>query len=98
MSDPTVFSLWRGHIPARRSMPEMAQEVAEIYGVTVEDITGPSRIGVHCRQRFHFMWLAYQQPHLSLFMIGQYLGGRDHTTVVHGIKRHEALRALDAAA
>ena len=39
--------------------------------------------------RQEFMWRAAKQTSHSLPDIGRYLGGLDHTTVLHGIKKHE---------
>lgn len=85
------LSLWRGKVgtPGRWLMPEIIELVAEAYDLKVDDLLG------HCRERRlawprqHAMWLMSQQAHLSLPMIGRFLGGRDHTTVLHGIKRHQ---------
>jgi chromosomal replication initiator protein len=95
-----MLSAWKGPITVlhRRAMPEIAQEVAESYDVTVRDITGPSRRKAISRARQAFMYEAYQQPHLSTPMIGAFLGGRDHTTIVHGVKQHrERLRVYAQA-
>ena len=41
------------------------------------------------------MWLAKQLTTRSLPDIGRRFGGRDHTTVLHAVRRIEALRAVD---
>jgi chromosomal replication initiator protein len=41
------------------------------------------------------MFLAKQLTARSLPEIGRSFGGRDHTTVMHGVKRIEELRAKD---
>lgn len=79
-------------------MPEMAEDVAIMYGVRVEDIRGWNRQVRFTVPRHHFAWLAYQQPHLSLNMIGQFLGGRDHSTVLNSLRRHAERMALEEAA
>ena len=43
------------------------------------------------------MYLAKQLTSRSLPEIGRMFGGRDHTTVMHGVKRVEQLRETDAA-
>ena len=42
------------------------------------------------------MWLAKQLTTRSLPDIGRRFGGRDHTTVLHAVRRIEALRATDS--
>jgi chromosomal replication initiator protein len=42
------------------------------------------------------MYLAKQLTPRSLPEIGRRFGGRDHTTVMHAVKRIEALRATDS--
>ncbi len=42
------------------------------------------------------MWLAKQLTTRSLPDIGRRFGGRDHTTVLHAVRRIEELKALDA--
>ncbi|KKC27458.1 hypothetical protein WP12_03325 [Sphingomonas sp. SRS2] len=47
----------------------------------------------HTRARWAIMWAARKSIGLSTPQIGRRLGGRDHTTVIHGLRRAEALRA-----
>jgi chromosomal replication initiator protein len=42
------------------------------------------------------MWLAKQITTRSLPDIGRRFGGRDHTTVLHAVRRIEALKGEDA--
>ena len=41
------------------------------------------------------MWLAKQMTTRSLPDIGRRFGGRDHTTVLHAVRRIEELKAAD---
>jgi len=73
-------------------------DVAERHGVDFDDITGPSRVRelVHARQEV--AWKVRQaqtacfEPRFSLSQIGTWLGGRDHTTILHAIRAHEKRR------
>lgn len=78
---------------------EIAASVAEEYGMDVKEITDLDRInqdGRHKRRaRQHIMYLVRQRvlptglvP--SYNMIGRWMGGLHHTTVLHGIRMHEA--------
>lgn len=76
-------------------MTRVATEVALEYGVTVDDLRGVSSVKRFAIPRQHLMWALYQVKfesglrRFSKQRIGTFLGGRDHTTVWHGINRHE---------
>ena len=85
-------------------MPEVTAEVAEKHGLTLADLVGPSRTKYISHARFEAMWLLYQQRRpdgsrrLSMPQLGRFFGGRDHTSVLHGIRRHEQRIAADRVA
>ena len=49
------------------------------------------------RPRQIAMWLVHKHTALSLPQIGRKFGGRDHTTVLHAVRKIEHLRSEDAA-
>ena len=75
---------------------QIIAETAEKHRMTVADLLGD------CRQR-RIAWprqeamfrMFVECLHLSLPQIGTALGGRDHTTVIHGIRRECERRGLD---
>jgi len=71
--------------------------VARRYGVTVTDITS-KRQGAVVRPRHVAMWIARQVTGHSLPEIGRAFGNRDHTSILHALRRIEALLATEAAA
>lgn len=79
---------------------EILQMVAEANHVTVDDLTGQRRAREFSWPRQEAMWLLRQQRRpngahrFSLPQIGRMLGGRDHTTVLHGVRRHEQRLAV----
>ncbi|EJL36571.1 ATPase involved in DNA replication initiation [Caulobacter sp. AP07] len=94
----TALSLWRGVVTVpqpRRPMKDIAEEVAFAHGVTVADLVGPSQLRIHAHSRQHAMYVMAQQTHLSNGMIGKFLGGRDQSTVHHGIRAHAARIAAE---
>jgi len=93
----TAISLWRGRIPLRVSMKTVVAEISEMYGVTVADLHGPSRTRAISMARQHAMFVMADQPHLSLPMIGKFFD-RDHTTVLHGVRRHKARMEAEQSA
>jgi len=64
-------------------------------GVKVSEIRGASRSYHLCRPRWAVM-AAMHRAGWSTPQIGHMLGGRDHTTVLHGIKRARELERTDA--
>lgn len=73
---------------------DIIAEVALPYGLTVEDMKANrgSDAATLIRQKAYYEVKA-QRPHLSFPMIGKVFGGRDHTTIIHGKRRHEARMA-----
>lgn len=97
MSDEMVLSLWRGLIPAAPKFTRMAdvvEWVAAKHGISIEDLKGPSRVRSFAYARQEAMWEMCQTGRWSTTLIGRFLGGRDHTTVMHGRDAHQA--RLDA--
>ena len=58
--------------------------VAKYAGISMEDMTGKSRDKSIVVPRQIAMYLVREETSASLEQIGQLLGGRDHTTVMHG--------------
>ena len=86
-----LLSLWHGEITVRhtRFMRDILAEVAERNDVTVSDLRGPSRRSRYVWPRFEAMYLMREAGHRTT-VIGQYLGNRDHATVINGYRRFAA--------
>ncbi|HEX5441864.1 MAG TPA: helix-turn-helix domain-containing protein, partial [Ktedonobacterales bacterium] len=61
--------------------------VARHFAVTVDDLRGKSRNHQIAWARQVAMHLLREETDASLFAIGRQLGGRDHTTIMHGCAR-----------
>jgi chromosomal replication initiator protein len=61
--------------------------VAEVFGVTRDDLLSKSRAARVTWPRQVAMYLAREHTHETLPAIGQRFGGRDHSTVLHACKR-----------
>lgn len=61
--------------------------VAEHFGVKPEDITSKRRNSEFVQPRQVVMYLCNKYMEISLANIGKILGKKDHTTVIHGIKK-----------
>lgn len=62
--------------------------VAAKYGLTVDDLKGRKRTRAYTAPRNEAMHVLHSHGH-SMPAIGRILGGRDHTTIWNGIRRHE---------
>ena len=61
----------------------------------LSDMIGPRRHRTIARPRQIAMYLSKHLTSRSLPEIGRRFGGRDHTTVMHAVKRIDELRAVD---
>jgi len=72
----------------REVTPELViQVVADHYGITPLDISSQKRNKEIVYPRQIVMYLCREMVGTPLQMIGKYLGGRDHTTIIHGIEK-----------
>ena len=78
------------------SIEEIQRRVAEHYNIRISDMIGPKRVRNFARPRQVAMYLCKQMTSRSLPEIGRRFGGRDHTTVMHGVRRIDDLRQQDA--
>ena len=78
------------------TVEEIQRKVAEHYNIRMSDMVGPKRQRVVARPRQVAMWLAKELTTRSLPDIGRRFGGRDHTTVMHGVRRIGELIRTDS--
>lgn len=93
-----VMRALAGHVPeeARKAKPTVAELIAaasDLTGVAPELFTAPRKDRRTARARQLVMYLACHHTDLSLHAIGEALGGRDHSTVLHGRDKVEGLLA-----
>ena len=81
----------------RVTIEEIQRHVAEYFHVKIGDLLSVRRARAVARPRQVAMYLSKQLTTRSLPDIGRQFGGRDHTTVIHAVRRIEQLRADDAA-
>lgn len=77
------------------TIDEIQRRVADHYALKINDLISPRRAREVARPRQVAMYLAKMLTPRSLPEIGRRFGGRDHTTVMHAVKRIESLRATD---
>jgi chromosomal replication initiator protein len=79
----------------RVSIDEIQKRVAEHYNLRLADMHSARRARAVARPRQVAMYLCKQLTPRSLPEIGRKFGGRDHTTVMHAVRRIEELRTSD---
>lgn len=89
-----LFDLLRAN-DRRVTVEEIQKRVAEHFSIRLSDMHSPRRARAVARPRQIAMYLAKQLTTRSLPEIGRKFGGRDHTTVMHAVKKIEELRAAD---
>lgn len=77
------------------TVEEIQRKVSEHYNIRLSDMIGPKRLRAYARPRQVAMYLAKHMTSRSLPEIGRRFGGRDHTTVMHGVRRIEELKQSD---
>jgi len=77
------------------TIDDIQRRVADHYALKINDLISPRRAREIARPRQVAMYLAKMLTPRSLPEIGRRFGGRDHTTVMHAVKRIESLRATD---
>jgi chromosomal replication initiator protein len=80
----------------RVTIEEIQKRVAEHFNIKLADMQSPRRARQVARPRQIAMFLAKQLTTRSLPEIGRKFGGRDHTTVMHAVKKVEELCAADS--
>jgi chromosomal replication initiation ATPase DnaA len=76
------------------TVEDIIRDVCERRDVSRDDLLSPRRQTNVVRARQEAMWLVRHKTGLSLPNIARRFGGRDHTTILHGIRTHQA--RLDA--
>jgi chromosomal replication initiator protein len=81
----------------RVTIDEIQRRVAEHFNIKMAEMTSSRRARMVARPRQVAMYLAKQLTQRSLPEIGRKFGGRDHTTVMHAVKKVEELTRSDRA-
>ncbi|CAI8392737.1 MAG: Chromosomal replication initiator protein DnaA [Rhodospirillaceae bacterium] len=81
----------------RVTIEEIQKKVAEHFNIKLSEMFSPRRARSVARPRQIAMYLSKQLTTRSLPEIGRRFGNRDHTTVMHAVRKVEELRSLDAA-
>jgi chromosomal replication initiator protein len=79
----------------RVTIDEIQRKVAEHFNIKLGEMTSDRRARAVARPRQVAMYLAKQLTMRSLPQIGRKFGGRDHTTVMHAVRKIEELTRTD---
>ncbi|CAA7612439.1 chromosomal replication initiator protein DnaA, DNA-binding transcriptional dual regulator [Candidatus Terasakiella magnetica] len=79
----------------RITIEEIQKKVAEHFNIKLAEMSSARRSRQVARPRQIAMYLAKQLTSRSLPEIGRKFGGRDHTTVMHAVKKVEELKETD---
>ena len=85
----------RGGPERRITVDEIQKTTADYYGLKQADLLSERRTRAVARPRQVAMYLCKQHTTRSYPDIGRRFGGRDHTTVLHGVRRIEELMKAD---
>ncbi len=72
---------------SKLSLEAILEVAAAYFGISIADLTGRARSAKIALQRQMVMYVMREETGASLPQIGAVLGGRDHTTVIHGFDR-----------
>ena len=74
---------------------DIAKAVAKHYGVGLNDLYSARRTVRVVNPRHVAIWVVYKVMACTMPEIGRRFGGRDHTTILHAIRRIDAKRLCD---
>ncbi len=80
----------------RVTIEDIQKRVAEYYNIKVSEMSSARRAQMVARPRQVAMYLAKQLTQRSLPEIGRKFGNRDHTTVMHAVRKIDQLSQSDA--
>ncbi|MGV8948102.1 MAG: chromosomal replication initiator protein DnaA [Candidatus Paracaedibacter sp.] len=79
----------------RVTIEDIQKRVAEYYGIKISDMQSARRSQNVARPRQVAMYLAKTLTSRSLPEIGRKFGGRDHTTVLHAVRKVQEVKTQD---
>lgn len=81
-------------VGGKAAVKRICREVCERYGVSMELLISHRRDNGVVMARQEAMWRARHETVLSFPEIGRIMGGKDHTTVIYGVRKHAERIAL----
>ncbi|MEM9581627.1 MAG: chromosomal replication initiator protein DnaA [Pseudomonadota bacterium] len=78
------------------TMDQIMRKTCDYYNVRMSDLLSPKRSRNIARPRQMAMWLSKNLTQRSYPEIGKRFGNRDHTTVIHAVRKIDELKAQDS--
>ena len=97
LAEREIRDLIRPQEPKRVKIEDIQRVVARHYNVSRGDLLSSRRTANVVRPRQVAMYLAKTLTLRSLPEIGRRFGGRDHTTVLHAVRKIDGLTTTDRA-
>lgn len=97
IAETVVRDLFQGVEPRRIKIEDILRIISRHFGVSKGDLLSQRRHRSVVWPRQIGMYLAKQLTHRSLPEIGRRFGNRDHTTVLHAIRKIEGVISEDAS-
>ena len=94
-AETVIRDLVRAHEPRKVKIDDIQKVVARFYKVSRADLLSSRRAQTVVRPRQVAMYLSKVLTPRSLPEIGRRFGGRDHTTVLHAVRKIESLMEKD---
>jgi chromosomal replication initiator protein len=97
IAEAAIADLVGSREPRRIRIEDIQKVIASHYNVSKHDLLSARRTRAIVRPRQIAMYLAKTMTPRSYPEIGKRFGGRDHTTVLHAVRKVEELAAADEA-
>jgi chromosomal replication initiator protein len=97
MTEAVVLQLIQNQPPRRIKIEDIQKVVARDFGISKDDMISSRRTAQVVRPRQIAIYLAKTLTLRSLPEIGRRFGGRDHTTILHAVRKIESLMKVDEA-
>src|SRR5690606_28432066 len=79
------------HIPQVPKPDQIIETICDFYGIKPTQLKGKKRDASLVRPRHVCMYLLKEEGNMTFMEIGNVIGGRDHTTVMHAVTKIEKL-------
>ena len=89
MAQKTISEILNNDQPPPLTVEKIIDEVARTFGVTSEDIRSSKRNSNISNARQIAIYAVREITDLSMNLIGEEFGGRDHSTIVYALKQIE---------